>query len=62
MRDEKETFDLVGDRFGKVDPFPLLVVVDVAQAKVVLLGDVQLLAHVVEQILGLASRLQVKYV
>lgn len=54
---ETVTSDLVGDGLFEVEPFALLPVVDETQPEVVLLEDVELLTHVVEQILGLASRL-----
>lgn len=54
----ENTFDLIGDRFSKVEPFALFTVVDVAQAEVVLLHYVQLYADVIEDVLRLASRLR----
>lgn len=52
------TSHLIGHRFGEIEPFSLLSVIDVAQSEVVLLHHIQLLADVVQQVLSFVSRLQ----
>ena len=53
------TSHLISDGFGKIEPFALFAVVNVAQAEVVLLHHIQLLAHVIQQVLSFIPRLQI---
>lgn len=54
-RGRVSTSDLIGHRFGEIEPFPLFVIIDVAQTEIVFLNHIQLLADVVEQVLGLTA-------
>ena len=54
---EEYTSDLIGHRFGEIEPFALFVMVDVAQTEVILFDHIQLLAHVIQQVLRFTSRL-----
>lgn len=52
-------FDLFNHRFREVQPVPLLVTIDISKAKVVLLQEVQGIAHIVKYVLAFAEMLKI---